>query len=485
MSASVLPLGVVAGIVLATLVLRDMTPLRRLVGDLAAFVAVSGLLWWRGESPLFSPAAGALSLNDLAVRAAGVLWWFMAARLAVAALRFILRHDQRSRETRLVSDLAAASLYLAAGFAVLNSVLELPVAGLLATSGIIAVVIGLALQSTLADVFAGIAVGLEAPFRVGDRIRLDEQFEGLVIEANWRSIRLQTDDDDVAVIPNSRVAKSEIINRSSPSLRRVASVDIPCPAIARPEMVFELLSRATLLCPAILDRPAPVVSLRRLGVRTNLYRVTYTVAETGHLSATSSLLLRQVRREFQHAGLVNGPSGEPGVVADDAGRSLLAETPLFADLEADILDSLVDKLRTRTLEPGDILFEEGADDAALYLVASGVLSVERQPENGGLIGRLGVGDSIGEVSLLTGEPHSVSARAVTHARVYQLSGETLSPLLARRPDLAERFDRSCRKGLTILQRAVSASASPAVGGPGELLTRIRRFLHADGAAPPV
>jgi len=79
----------------------------------------------------------------------------------------------------------AASLYLAAAFAVLNSVLELPVAGLLATSGIIAVVNGRALQSALADVFAGIAVGLEAPFRVGDRIRLDEQFECVVIEANW------------------------------------------------------------------------------------------------------------------------------------------------------------------------------------------------------------------------------------------------------------------------------------------------------------
>jgi len=478
MGSSLLPVIIVSLIAVGTILLRDTSPVRRLIGDATAFTVLSGLLLERGESPLFASAGGSLSLTELALRAAGVLWWFMAARLAVACLRFALRHDTRSRETRLVSDLAAASLYIVAGFAVLNSVLELPVAGLLATSGIIAVVIGLALQSTLADVFAGIAVGLEAPFRVGDRIRLDDQFEGLVIEANWRSIRLQTDDDDVAVIPNSRVAKSEIVNRSSPSLRRVGAVEISCPVAANPEDVINLLGQATLLCPAILERPGPVVSLRRLGQRTNLYRITYTVGETSQLSATSSLLLRQVRRELHHAGLIGG-AGENPSPSVSAGRTLLAETALFSDIEPEILDALSENLVCRDLDPDEALFVEGANDATLYLVAAGVLSIERAAEDGGPIGRLGVGDYIGEVSLLTGTPHGASARALTHARVYQLSGETLAPLLANRPDLAERFDRSCRKGLTILQRAVAASAAPAIGGPGELLTRIRKFLHSE------
>lgn len=452
--------------------------------DALAFLLLSALFLWREASPLFDRMTADVGPGEMALRAGGALWWFLAARLTVSALRFAVRHDLRSRQTRLVSDLAAAGVYIAAGFAVLNSVLDLPIGGLLATSGVIAVVIGLALQSTLADVFAGIAVGLEAPFRVGDRVRLDDRFEGLVIEANWRSIRLQTDDDDVVVIPNSRVAKAEIVNRSSPTLRRAASVDVPCPATAAPEQICQLLAEATLLCPAILAEPAPHVSLRRLGVRTNLFRISFTVGETSHLSSTRSLLLRQVHRQLHHAGLIEG--GEPddaGVTRQggdlrDPGARLLAETSLFADLDPQAIADLAADLQLRTLEPDERLFEEADVDATLYLIASGVFSIERRddPEP---IGRVGAGDYIGEVSLLTGAPHAASARALTHARVYQLAGDTLAPLLARRPELADRFDRSCRKGLALLQRTVASQASPSVGGPGELLARIRRFLTSE------
>jgi small-conductance mechanosensitive channel len=95
------------------------------------------------------------------VRATGVAWWLLGARVVVAVVRLVLRRGRRSHETRLFSDLVAAAVYVGAVFAVLNSVLEQPIRGLLATSGIIAIVLGLALQNTLADVFAGIAVGIE------------------------------------------------------------------------------------------------------------------------------------------------------------------------------------------------------------------------------------------------------------------------------------------------------------------------------------
>ena len=106
----------------------------------------------------------------------------------------------------------------ATGLIVFNSVFALPVTGVVATSGIVAIVLGLALQNTLADVFAGIAVGSEGPFRVGDRIQLNDNLEGVVVQVNWRSIRIQTDGDDIAIIPNSVVAKAAIVNRSFPRL---------------------------------------------------------------------------------------------------------------------------------------------------------------------------------------------------------------------------------------------------------------------------
>jgi hypothetical protein len=83
-----------------------------------------------------------------------------------------------------------------------------PIEGLLATSGIVALVLGLALQSTLADLFSGIALDIEDPFGAGDRITVDGGNEGQVIEINWRATRIRNRSGDTTVIPNSQIAKS-------------------------------------------------------------------------------------------------------------------------------------------------------------------------------------------------------------------------------------------------------------------------------------
>jgi small-conductance mechanosensitive channel len=187
-----------------------------------------------------------------------VAWWLASARVVVGVLYFALRHDQRLRSAKLVVDLIAAAIYVGTVVIVLKSVLALPVTGLFATSGVVAIVLGLALQSTLADVFSGIAVGIEAPFQVGDRISLGADIEGRVIETNWRSIRVQTDGEDIAIIPNSVMAKLQIVNRSVPTRRRTVSAKVRCLATVDPERVIQVLDEAALLCPPSwrLQRPA-------------------------------------------------------------------------------------------------------------------------------------------------------------------------------------------------------------------------------------
>jgi hypothetical protein len=132
--------------------------------------------------------------------------------LIVTTIWLSFHRNQRTSQTTLFSDLFGAAIYIATALVVLNSVFSLPVNGLLATSGVVAIVLGLALQNTLADVFAGMAVGVEAPFSVGDRNQIDEKIEGQVVQVNWRSIRIQTDGDDIAIIPNSQIAKAQIVN---------------------------------------------------------------------------------------------------------------------------------------------------------------------------------------------------------------------------------------------------------------------------------
>ena len=73
-------------------------------------------------------------------------------------------------ENKLLSDIIAASIYVCSVLAMMGFVFGLSLQGVLATSGIIAIVLGLALQSTLGDVFSGLSLSIEKPYRIGDEI---------------------------------------------------------------------------------------------------------------------------------------------------------------------------------------------------------------------------------------------------------------------------------------------------------------------------
>jgi len=493
MTPALIPAATLVAVTLVGfLALRSFSYRVRLAFDAVCFLAISTFLLKQEISPFFAPLQHVPDSTSLWLRVICGAWWLLGARIIVAALRFFFDRDQRSRETRLFSDLAAATIYIAAALIMLNSTFSLPVAGLLATSGVLAIVLGLALQNTLADVFAGIAVGTEAPFGVGDHIQIGEKIEGVVVQVNWRSIRIETDDECVAIIPNSLVAKGEIINRSFPSRRRRISIELSCPSESAPELVEEKLLQATLLCPSILQDPPPSATLKRLGLRRNLYTTTFFVVDSDLVTSTKSALLQHARRQLHYAGLLsetpgmNGPVGWNVRPVAISGYQILRDIVLFDCLTDQQIAVLANQLKLRSLEHGDVLFTQEAPDSTLYVIASGVLEITRQMETvTQTLGCLGAGAYVGEIGLLTGAPRAATATARTRCQVYQLSHEAIAPLLSKNPDLAFAFDKAVRLGLEILHREVAARAAESIGVRGQLLNRIRGFfLSAGKAAKP-
>ena len=462
------------------LTLRRLSDLARMTVDVACFLLLSAYLLKQGVAPIFPESSAPIDPATLWARAAVGIWWVLAARIVVHGLRFVLRRDGHSREARLFSDLSAAAIYIATAAIVLSSVFAIPVTGVVATSGVAAIVLALALQNTLADVFAGIAVGIEAPFRVGDRILIGDKTEGQVVQVNWRSIRIQTDGDDVATLPNSLVAKAEIINRSYPLKKTASSVEISCPAHAPPERVIETMLDATLLCPEILRVPAPSAFLIRLGPTRNAYRISFTVESTARLVSARDALLRGTRRQLHCAGLLE--EGRQRPTDGDAAHRLLGDMVLFEGLDQAQIGQLADQLQLQRKEPGDIVFAQGTEDAALYVVASGVLELSRQGKaTSEVIGCIGAGDYVGEIGMLTGAPHAATATVRTHCQIYRLPRSAIEPLLSQNAALAASLDRSARRGLEILHREVAVRATPSIGPRGQLLIRIRSLFHSDAA----
>src|SRR5262249_26173111 len=84
---------------------------------------------------------------------------------------------------------------------------------ILATTAAGAVVLGLALQDTLGNLIAGLAIQVEKPFRVGHWVNLGGE-DGLVSEITWRATKIRTKAGNFVVVPNNVVAKDRIINYS-------------------------------------------------------------------------------------------------------------------------------------------------------------------------------------------------------------------------------------------------------------------------------
>ena len=124
------------------------------------------------------------AFDDAVHRALAIAWWLWAAWFLVGVVRAFIIAEHRPREVKLVQDLLAGLIYLSAVFAVIAYVFNLPIQGLLATSGVIAIILGLALQSTLSDVFSGIVLNFSGPYRPGDWISIDGGTAGPVIEMN-------------------------------------------------------------------------------------------------------------------------------------------------------------------------------------------------------------------------------------------------------------------------------------------------------------
>jgi small-conductance mechanosensitive channel/CRP-like cAMP-binding protein len=481
-TSSLLPVLILGFVIVSYIALRPFPSRVRYSFDVVCFAGATYILF-RHQTLPFPGNGGAADATSSWLHAVAGIWWLLGARLLVALMSLTLNRNRRWREARLFPDLTAAAIYAAAVLVVLISVLALPIGGLLATSGVLAIVLGLALQNTLADVFAGIAFGIEAPFNVGDRISLTDKIEGTVVQMNWRSIRILTDGDDVAIVPNSVVAKAEIVNRSFPTGVRSAFIELSCPAASNPERVIDTLQQATLLCPTILPVPLASALLTRLGATKSRYRVSFSVSDTQYLSTTKDLLLRHARRQLYYSGLYYPRAAQDIPTPDGTGQPFQAVLPVlqeiivFESLEAEQLAELAAHLKPRSLEPAEVLFAQGGTEATLFIVVSGIIQVSQQTEFSGqrTAGFIGAGDYIGEVSLLTGAPYAATATARTHCKLYELDCKVIKPLLAANSDLYAEFDRSARRGLAILNRGVAIRATDESASQS-LIHRIRAFF---------
>ncbi|MBB3979723.1 small-conductance mechanosensitive channel/CRP-like cAMP-binding protein [Rhizobium azooxidifex] len=480
-------------LVLATVAVRvalGRNPTIRFIVSVCFFALLTATLLSHDIAP-YSPDFG----DDVLSRriTTGLLkavWWIGAAVVLVSAVRLFLILENKPREGRLAQDLLVGIIYLGAGLALIANVFSLPVGTLIATSGVFAIVLGLALQSTLNDVFSGIALNLGRPYAVGDWIVLEGGFQGRVVETNWRSTHLVNGTDDLVVLPNSTLAKARLVNLTRPEEMHGVSITVRFLPTRTPAAIEETMRTVLLSSLAILKSPPPTALVVGIDSQAVDIELAFRVSGFSAAGAAKSEVYDLIYRHSKANGLKLAAPREVAVLYPEFSAEtqsakhpgtpwrLLESIPLFATLTDDEKDALASAMTRHTYQKDTLIASQGSKLSSLMIMRTGVAAIQRQ-ENGHLVelARLSPGDLFGERGVLIDAAESGDTKALTFVVIYEIIKEDLAAVMRDRPALAEELGILLSRRMEEEEHLSNASLTSHGTHPDTLATRIRRLFE--------
>ena len=199
-----------------------------------------------------------------------LVWMIFALRLSTLVLGRMSR-DQVSFSliqpaTLPLFDIGLKLVFIALGSYSILLAWNINIGAWLASAGIFGLAIGLAAQETLSNLFAGVSILADSPYKIGDYIILDNAERGEVTKIGLRSSRILTRDNIEVTVPNSAIANSTIVNESGgPSLRRRLKVPVGVAYGTDAKRIEEILLQVAAQEKGVCSTPAPNVRFVTFG----------------------------------------------------------------------------------------------------------------------------------------------------------------------------------------------------------------------------
>lgn len=356
----------------------------------------------------------------------------------------------------------------------------------LTTSAVGAVIVGFALQDTLGNMFAGLAIQIDKPFRVGHWITAGE-FEGVVIEITWRATKLRTRNGNEVVIPNSEIAKLAVNNYSEPLAPTRLFVEVGTSYDTPPGVVKESILRALDREALVLKSPPPQVLLHNFGDSALINRVYFWIDDFSHDEIAYDRVRSAIYYAFQRDGIEipypiaveigREDTKEDPSVALERRADMLGRAGLFASFTEDQRRELAALCREVLHGAGQPIVREGEAGSSAFVIVTGTANVTidgvREP-----VAVLGPGDYFGEMSLLTGEPRTATVTPATECRLIEITAEGFRRFVMNNAAMLDVMSAEVTRRRAQAERARSSivPVHAPVDSATSLLTRIREFL---------
>ena len=410
--------------------------------SLALFILLNKIL---GLSPETTP-----------IRLVLTALWLFTIHASLTIVNGLLFHQARSGSwqanvPRLFRDLSRVFLILCGVALVLSVVWGADLGGVIAALGVGSIVIGLALQDTLGNLFSGIALLFERPFTVGDWIEVDSM-KGKVIEINWRSVHILTRELEMLVIPNAVLAGATIRNYRRPQKLHVEAVDVGFSYDDPPNKVKQVMKETALTTKGVLDKPEPVIQTisyddSSIGYRVKLFLADYDkvpqirdefMTRVWYAAERNNLNIPFPIRTLYH----NPPVKTSSTQEIESYLTLMRNLPSLVNVNEEILAELAQTATVRFFGEGEKAIAQGAVSEEFYVIVKGKAIMTMHQENQireEEIAQITVGDFFGEAALSGKNVSPITITALSDLKLLVLPIEKMQIALEKSTRLRQEI----------------------------------------------
>jgi small-conductance mechanosensitive channel len=376
--------------------------------------------------------------------------WFLARSINIWIL--LLNRYFGINIPKLLKDIITFMIFIATIVGILAIVLDFPVSAILLTSGVSSVLVGLLLKNILVDIFSGVALNIELPYKIGDYIELENSVKGKVIDINWRTTTIQPISTNVYnVIPNKLITNMIIKNFNRPTDHYREYIELYLGFSTKPEEAIRVLNAAAQSIAIGYNGTKSdviIMAVTEYGIK---YRIRYWTPEFLKQHKIRTELIIRTMNYLYKAGIT--PLYQPSDlfvtqmqqkdIHNDV-KNILKRIDIFrvfTDKELDTLSTSSNKI----LKPKDsIIIRENEEKATLYVIIEGLIKVSIKDENGDeeILKTIDAGEIFGEFALLTGNKHYVTTTALTDVLLYEIKEKDIRPILENRPQLTQSLSNA-------------------------------------------
>lgn len=327
---------------------------------------------------------------------------------------------------------------------------QFPGIEILATSTVLTVIIGLALQDTLGNFFAGLSLHVEQPFHILDALRVGTEV-GKVESVTWRATTLRTNNNSTLVFPNSRIARDMIEIYPYNNLNR-RILQFPAPYSVPPEKVITLIREAVKSVPKVAPERTPIVRIAAFADSSITYEVLYWTRDYMDVTDIDAKVREHIWYIYNRNDLYipfpvrqiqyeKAPEAEKREVTNY--QNAIEAVDLFEPLTPEEKEAVTRAMVRYIYAPGELILRKGDAGDSMFIIRRGKVEVKLAGSNGDLqrVALLEPGNCFGEMALLTGEPRNADVFAFDEVEILEIRKSIIQQLIDENNDLAEAFSR--------------------------------------------